>query len=238
MVRNAILAFFCEIHSVSLYRRRCFQTQINTAKEVAKNQSEDYPVNSDTHDNIIYKNGTPFLISLGVEELTTFSMSMRISLVSPVSMRCRTFTLWRIEYETSFFLILTDVCPPPPHTQLSHLIGPEKVQTDVGVTCCGIQRVLTVVLTHVLWSGLWEQTIYALPKRDNYGYNSTGQGVNPIKHRPLVTQDFVMRCNEADRAGKMTRAVCVLQAHDADMLEALISIGTFTDCIKFAMEIF
>lgn len=114
MVRNAILAFFCEIHSVSLYRRRCFQTQINTAKEVAKNQSEDYPVNSDTHDNIIYKNGTPFLISLGVEELTTFSMSMRISLVSPVSMRCRTFTLWRIEYETSFFLILTDVCPPHP----------------------------------------------------------------------------------------------------------------------------
>lgn len=72
----------------------------------------------------------------------------------------------------------------------SHLIGPEEVQTDVGVACCGIQCVLTVVLTHVLWSGLWEQTIYALPKRHNYVYNSTGHGVNPIKHRQLVTQDF------------------------------------------------
>lgn len=65
-------------------------------------------------------------------------------------------------------------CEPP------HLTGPEQVQTDVGVARCGIQRVLTVVLTHVLWSGLWEQTIYALPKSQSYGYNSTGHKVSPI----------------------------------------------------------
>lgn len=64
------------------------------------------------------------------------------------------------------------------------------MQTDIGVACRGVQRVVAEVLTHVLWSGLWEQTIYALPKRRNYGYNSTGHGVNPINHRPLVTQDF------------------------------------------------
>lgn len=84
---------------------------------------------------------------------------------------------------------MISACEPHTH-EPSHLIGSEQVQTDVRVTCCGIQRVVAVVFTHILWSGLWEQTIYTLPKRHNYGYNSTGHGVNPTKHRPLVTQDF------------------------------------------------
>lgn len=74
--------------------------------------------------------------------------------------------------------------------QSSHLIRPKQVKTDVWVARCGIQRVLAEVFTHVLRSGLWEQTIYALPKSHNYGYKSTGHRVNPIKTQNIGDSGF------------------------------------------------